>query len=756
MAYTPTVWVNNVAPPLSAANLNKLTDELESQASTLSISHSLPTWANGIAPALTDAAPLNEIERVTRAVALAVGLNYTVTTWESGWTPARNATRLNRIEVQVALNRDHIATPTLTFDWIGNTFSGQNYNHIGHGTHDLAVSSTGMAIVGTNWSESGHEIRLHDSTRVYGSRQGLHDGIGSRAVAINDTHLWAVHGTEIYRWTRSTFQGGDSFGGRLSLNTGFNLHGICVIGSELFVSDLSNVRVYPSNLSGGQIRSFAAPNARHLAGDRQGNLWVLRAPASGTAPLVTRYSLSGTQLANWTPTGYTVDIAADPTSDTILTCDNGQDQQIKKYSYTGVQTGTLGVQGGALAGPTPGLLGPQRFIGPRGVAVDSSGNIYVAQTGQPGVGALIWADDNLYGRFLHLDCYNPAGTRLWRHEGNMFVDVGEPSPDGSMFYGRELSYTRGGDGRYSTRAFTLDPFTNTTDGRIISSLVGIYETTHVREFGGRRFIVNMGSTGGFLRILRISGEIAVPACYIGGNPGSDYIKVEGMAQENRPGTFPDNIYGVDLIVDGAGDAWRIGENTKVVRYRLQGFTAAGNPIYNYANTDVWNLPSQLANIRRIEVVGSAVYLSGYAAGSVPPSGEFDQWKWCGNRIVKYPTPPVGGVWPTPTWNQAIHYGPPSQGAGTDHPLTFCVSGSKIAVGYQKDPTANSGYLRIYSSVTGVEERAVRAYSGSSGVNDFPAAYGEIGWLDMHRSLTFVGGMIWMEDNQLSKQVGVLA
>ena len=99
-AYTPTNWQNYAAggTPLSAANLNKLTDELEAQALALGIIHSLPTWANGAPPALTDPAGLNEMENVTSLVAGQMGLSYTKTVWQAGWTPGRNATNLNKLE----------------------------------------------------------------------------------------------------------------------------------------------------------------------------------------------------------------------------------------------------------------------------------------------------------------------------------------------------------------------------------------------------------------------------------------------------------------------------------------------------------------------------------------------------------------------------------------------------------------------------------------------------------------------------------
>ena len=125
MAYTPTAWINDAPPPLSAANLNKLTDELRAQATAASVSHVLPVWVNGVAPALTDAAPLNEIERVTHAVAVAYNLNYSVTTWGSDWSPARNASNFNKLEQQAAANRNAIDLVPVTWEGPITITSGQ-------------------------------------------------------------------------------------------------------------------------------------------------------------------------------------------------------------------------------------------------------------------------------------------------------------------------------------------------------------------------------------------------------------------------------------------------------------------------------------------------------------------------------------------------------------------------------------------------------------------------------------------------------
>lgn len=111
MPYSATTWVNNTTPAINATNLNNLTAELILQAAARNVSHSLPTWANGVAPAVTDPTPLNEMERVAQAVAVSLGLSYSTTAWQTGWVPARNAANLNKLEAQAAANRTAIDTP---------------------------------------------------------------------------------------------------------------------------------------------------------------------------------------------------------------------------------------------------------------------------------------------------------------------------------------------------------------------------------------------------------------------------------------------------------------------------------------------------------------------------------------------------------------------------------------------------------------------------------------------------------------------
>lgn len=108
MPYSATTWINGQAPALNATNLNKLTDELKSQAATPGsiVPNSLQTWTNGTTPAVSDPTNLNEMERVLAAVAPLVGAaSYTPTSWQNGWVPPRSAANLNRMEQQAVANR---------------------------------------------------------------------------------------------------------------------------------------------------------------------------------------------------------------------------------------------------------------------------------------------------------------------------------------------------------------------------------------------------------------------------------------------------------------------------------------------------------------------------------------------------------------------------------------------------------------------------------------------------------------------------
>jgi len=152
-SFVPTVWVNNTPPPLSAANLNKLTNELKAQAVETNFVNTLPTWVDGAAPALTDAAALNEIERCLYWISNGLGLTYVRTTWGAGWTPGRNAYQFNKMEQQLAANRavlDAAPPPVTTAYFVEDWSTGRAetarwdafYSYSGTGAQSTPLSAT--------------------------------------------------------------------------------------------------------------------------------------------------------------------------------------------------------------------------------------------------------------------------------------------------------------------------------------------------------------------------------------------------------------------------------------------------------------------------------------------------------------------------------------------------------------------------------------------------------------------------------------
>jgi hypothetical protein len=113
----------------------------------------------------------------------------------------------------------------------------------------------------------------------------------------------------------------------------------------------------------------------------------------------------------------------------------------------------------------------------------------------------------------------------------------------------------------------------------------------------------------------------------------------------------------------------------------------------------------------------------------------------GRRIVKFPSLPTSSGWPAPAWNKTVFYNASS--ASREKPVSFDVDGDRIAVGYQacNYPWGAGGCLRFYSATTG-------AQIGSTVFA--PPQDGQVGWLDEYRAISFKGGQVYVEDDNLSK------
>jgi hypothetical protein len=641
---------------------------------------------------------------------------------------------------------------------------------------ELAVSSDGVAVSGSSWEEYNRDARLFDTDtgKVLGPLTPTRNTGGIYGVAIDKTYVYAVSGLSIYRFSRSAwmdprnvdwFDNGSSTKVRpLAVDSkgGGWLMGLAECGGKLFVSDpgdgtklgdggqvspeTAQIKVVPLNLS-GVIASWNVPRARTIACDREGDIWVLQQGVSaGPGPHVERFTSSGKKLASFDLPGYPTGLAADPTSDTIVVPDNGRDQDFKRFDYQGHLIGSIGVKGGYLAGPTPGLVGPDRFVGPRAVAIDGSGNIYTAESGLPGTGQWAWMD---MGPMAIITKFRPNGnTVVWQDYGLEFGDVGEPAGGGDRFYDRHWEYKLDSSGSYRPYAYTVDPFSYPSDDRVGQEGDVYGAGTRVIDLDGHRYLTMTDTPQHQFEIYMMRGEIAQPIVSLDGNA---VIETNGkvVKVDSNP-KLPRNNGANDYWMDSTGNVWGVGalngRKDGIWRYQLQGFDQGGVPKYDFNHVGTYSLPSQLAqSTRRIEVLGNTVYVSGFSSSDPDPAREFDGWKSLGRHLVKFDSLPTSAGWPTPVWEHNFAYG-----TGTSempYPTSFAADpgAGYVAVSWLFDPKTSQGRIDLLASSDGITRKMLSPPVPSLGT---------VGHLDMQHSLEARNGWLWAEDNLQSKIYGL--
>jgi len=195
----------------------------------------------------------------------------------------------------------------------------------------------------------------------------------------------------------------------------------------------------------------------------------------------------------------------------LMVADNGPDQNIKVFDISGTATPvvlhTIGDKGGALSGPTPGLIEPLKFWGIRGIGTDSVGNLWVANCGYPSqVGG--GTDLRHFDTDLNMDCQmlglafvqsmdaDPLNPRHIYSSGERY-EIDYDTPAGNL------------QAHWKYAAQTLDPFRYPDDPRLDNSL----ESTIIRYIDGKRFMFLTNMYSEFLCVYRFDGEIAVPCAF---------------------------------------------------------------------------------------------------------------------------------------------------------------------------------------------------------------------------------------------------
>jgi hypothetical protein len=659
----------------------------------------------------------------------------------------------------------------------------------------------------------------------------LNNSIGIQSCALDSTNVYHLDATSIARIpiSATNFFGDGSptwsdWSGEqyttLSTSAPY-LIGLAVSGGSLYAVDPngalltnnlppSTTRIVPvSTTWTGGASPFTAstgtpwnvPFCRQIAFDRQGMLWALQQAsiAASRAAVLSRWTTTGTLLQSTTLATniYPMDITCDPNSDTVLIADNGQDQNFKKYSYDSANvnpmapttggpipgSSTIGIQKGYLdtTQGVPGTLGPLRFVNPRAIAVDASGNVLIGQSGTPGAGDDSWTT----GPCAFVSLLNSSGVEQWRNWGGAFGGTGEPSDDGTMFFERQLSFVRsntdingakiyrgqagdaswlGVNSQYLPYAYTADPWTyagiedraadnsgtpqgvGAGGGTGVMSVTASNGSTYLFQNGG----LNDQTTGFYYRVYQIQpGQaIAIPRTVIGPTGiwrnGTQTFSYGNLGPAEGPWFVQPNM-----------DVWMVGSG-QLFRYRFQGFDGVGTPLYDPTHRDTYSAPAELST--RVAILraygataGGTVYVAGFGPGQTyPPIAGDSETRFM--TICRYDNVPAsGGAFPAATWSYVPSF---TVVSGLGHlPFSFCASpaDNRVIIGWQQGTLGGS---------TGAELEFLVDTTSSSGPTHSsfyqlpgPVQWGISGVFDLMCSTQAKNGYVWCEDDECSKVIG---
>ncbi len=558
-----------------------------------------------------------------------------------------------------------------TNSWIGNTY-GTPADHIAHNIDNLYVTPSGKIATITEWDEGGHNAALYNSS---GGKIGIpvQSGTGSwgrnsgMAVFVNDNYLyqsmrqnggydadgvrypvdpntsWKAIRRYNHDGSAAPFPGGKGYdGSMLVVNEGtseLTPTGVLVLNNELYVSDpiVGLIKVYnASTMAQTPVRTFAIANAGLLDHDRLGFIWMLDTVQKKLIRFSTTGSIQSQSItfpSGVVPTSFCVD----KTNDRILVANNGNNQNVLIYTSifgTPAQTSTFGNTGGINSG-TPGAIAPLKFSEPKGVGIDSSGNIIVGSNGVSAGG----------GR---LEKYNSSGVLQWRLNGTIFTANGSLNPsDETEFYthehkfGLNLGNTTPGT-EWSLVAQTVNKVKYPNDQRVPVPGGNNYfwTTTYMRHLSGKKLMYISDMYGSGLGIYRFNattdGENAIPSGHFSsghtwqaiwrdsnGNGSSDSGETASQSA--------DNSFSTHIVPDTNGGVWKANREQGIRYFPLQGFDTHGNPQSPFASSTVYTTP-EIVDVKRLEydALNNVLYVAGRSTQAVT-----DHWWAAGDRLTRY-------------------------------------------------------------------------------------------------------------------------
>ncbi len=661
--------------------------------------------------------------------------------------------------------------PAYRSSWLANTFSG-SASHVLSRINAAAISPEGKVYCNVNWDEEHREGSIYQDGQYIGAIDSYGVKPNGDAIALNSTYAFAGSGTELQRYTRS-----DNHGYTKLQDLGESAVAIAATETQVAVTVRSGfVKLYQP--SGTFIRQIAVSNPGAVAIASNGDIYVVTNifrnnntdnpywdVVAGSSPTIVRYSNTGSLLSGsvaasstWLPVSLSFD-----KNGLLYVADNGPDQNIKKYNVPAFSSaGTFGITGGYLAGPTPGLTGPQRLMRPLAVGTDSNLNLYVVGEAPNASG---YKDR---GRCV-LRKFDTSGNLVWELLGLAFVDAGDPSKesDGLDVYSisnrMHMNYGNAIGQEWSHAACTVDPFHYPWDTRPGAA--------RIVTLGGKKFMFSVGQFSTPIMIHKFVGEIAVPSVQFARQrttlPGQPTASRKLFWRDSSGNGQPDSSDAWDLVdgddgeffghwLDDGGNLWDAywnGSKWRIREFNYGGLDSAGNPIYGWANKTEWDAPAEVtrpANIQ-YDAASDTMYLSGFNSAN---PGKNDQgqanpvpWGTSGTVLCRYDhwkgTRAVHGGFPiTLNWFIKTYLDSNNvRQADLEHsttPVGFSVAGNLAST------TDNDGFIFIHQGPTGREtgrHGEVNVWRANSGAYvgymqpiNMAGSGEQVGWVDIRLPL----------------------
>ena len=562
--------------------------------------------------------------------------------------------------------------------WIGNSFGGRDGKWVQINIAAMCVTADGTCYTDSFWDEGGHEAGIYRNGDLIGALSDTHEH-GGYAVTANADFVYIAyrsgeHDCGVRCYDAKTFQpaniGHADKSGYLRLSDSpTSIRGLALVGGDLFATDYDkNVVHVVSTADMTERRSWQIPHPERIAAAPDGSLWIAQRTSDGKMGIA-RWSIDGIRADQQVADIAEPSALCFDTQGRLLVAENGPDQQVRVFDGVTTQprlVQSIGTRNGVFAGRS-GQVGPMRFNGITGLGADAAGNLYISQNGL----GPAYIDNNGFGAELH--CYAPDGRQLWQLRGLEFVDTAEPDPASENdVYTRDehfkMDYSKPAGQEAEWVGHTVDRFRFPDDPRLhlaAECVVG------VRNIGGKKLLYLTNMYSEYLLIFRIDpgSETAIPCGMFAtiptksGWPDSqprqgDWIWRDANG-DGRMGTDEferhtgDNSFVWGWWVDQSGTVWKALREDGIRQFPMQGFDAAGNPIYNYADSKLTanprpftRTPAFRGDLNRIEYDSAAdtMYLAGYTPmhpnipsqwGQVGPViCRYDHWSQ-GNRIPRW-------------------------------------------------------------------------------------------------------------------------